>query len=108
MNKKEKFKTALVEILLENLMNDMLPGGDKEIGKFLKKVEERLLSFSSDLDGLIGEAGEMVSADLLLNANFGERNRALTQTIGTLKKLKSITTSAYEGLHGGMGFIKRT
>lgn len=108
MNKKDKFKLALVEILHENLMNDLLPGGDKEIGKFLQKVEDTLMKFSGDLDGLIGEAGEMVSADLLLNANFGERNRALTQTIGTLKKLKSITVSAYEGLHGGMGFIKRT
>lgn len=108
MDKKQKLKSLITDLLFENLMNDLVPGGNKELGKFLGTVEEKLSTFTGDLEKLIAEADGMIAADLALNANFGERNRALMQTSGVLKKLKTIVISANEGLHKGMGFIKST
>ena len=101
---KSEVQKALME---SSIMSDMTPGDDKTLGKFMGKVETMLTKFSDEAQELMDE-GEKMTREVLTptNGGTGERNRALLQAIGLMKKLRDSLVRAKEVVHKGTGYVQ--
>lgn len=100
-------RTEVQRILMESsIMSDMVPGSDKALGSYMGKVESFLTKFSEEAETLMAEGEEMVKQPLTpTNGGTGERNRALLQAVGLLKKLRQHLIQAKETVHKGTGYV---
>lgn len=100
-------RAEVQRLLMESsIMSDMIPGSDKALGAYMGKVESFLTKFAEEAENLMAEGEEMVKQPLTpTNGGTGERNRALLQAVGLLKKLKQQLVQAKEVVHKGTGYV---